>query len=125
MSRKRSLQILLGMLSLIPLVFGLRNMIMGVGVFLPAEQITPALDSQWRFQSAYYLSLAFIVWSIIPKIASYTTIFRILIMTLFVGGLARLYSYLVVGEPPQVMFYGMILELCLPGLIFWQAKIKK
>lgn len=120
---KTGLQIAMGILSLIPLYFGFLNMFLGAARFLPLEHITPALDSQFRFQSAYYLGLAMVIWWVIPNIEKHTTLFRLLIGALFLGGLARLYSYFTVGAPPTPMFAGMVLELLLPLLIIWQAKI--
>ena len=122
---KRGLQIVLGVLSLIPLIFGARNLLEGAGVFLPAEQVSAAIDSQFRFQSAYYLGLAALIWYIIPNIEKHTTLFRLIILFLFIGGLGRLYSYVTIGAPPPNMVSGMVLELCLPLLVLWQAKIAK
>lgn len=120
---KIGLQIILGILSLIPLSFGSINLYLGAARFIPIDQVTAALDSQFRFQSAYYLGLAVIIWWIIPTIERHTTLFRIIISVLFLGGLGRLYSYFTLGAPPTGMFYGMILELCLPILIIWQARV--
>lgn len=121
---KAGLQIIMGILSLIPLYFGSVNMYLGAARFLPPEQITPALDSQFRFQSAYYLGLAVVIWWVIPNIEKHTTLFRLLIGALFLGGLARLYSYFTIGAPPAPMTAGMVLELLLPLLVLWQAKIR-
>jgi len=122
---KRALQVTLGILSLIPTSFGIANTLFGAARFLPADQVNAAIDSQFRFQSAYYFSLAILIWVMIPKIEQYTTIFRIVVLALFAGGLARLYSYFTVGAPPPPMIAGMVLELCLPVLIIWQAKVAK
>lgn len=122
---KRGLQITLSILSLIPFAFGLLNMFYGAGRFVPTEHVTAALDSQFRFQSAYYFSLAIVIWWIIPTIENHTTLFRIIVLSLFLGGLVRLYSYFTIGVPPQTMFAGMILELCLPLLLFWQSQVAK
>ena len=122
---KRGLQIVLGVLSLIPLLFGGRNLLQGAGVFLSPEQVNAAIDSQFRFQSAYYMGLAFLIWFIIPNIEKHTAIFRLIILFLFIGGVGRLYSYVTIGAPPSNMIAGMVLELCLPLLIIWQARIAK
>jgi len=62
---------------------------------------------------------------VIPNVERQTTLFRIIIGGLFLGGLARVYSYLTVGPPPPDMLAGMALELALPLLIIWQNKIAK
>ena len=122
---KRALQIVLGVLSLIPLTSGISGMIMGPALFIPQENVVPSLDSQFRFESAYYFSLAIVIWWLIPNVEKHTNLFRILVMGLFVGGLSRLYSYLTIGTPEVSMQIGMYLELALPLLIIWQAKLPK
>lgn len=122
---KLGLQIVLVILSLVPAYYGLANMIAGPAGFIAPEHVTPALDSQFRFQSAYYFGLAVIIWSVIPNIERHTTLFRILIGALFLGGLSRVYSYVTVGAPPPNMLSGMALELALPLLIIWQARVAK
>ena len=92
---------------------------------MPAEAVTPAIDSQFRFQSAVYFGFGLIIWFLLPNIEKHTTIFRIMIGALFLGGLSRVYSYMTIGEPPANMFAGMILELSLPALILWHNKIRE
>jgi len=120
---KIALQVILIVLSLIPAVFGTLNTVIGPARFIPQEVINPALDSQFRFQSVYYMGLAVLVWWMVRKIEHHSTLFAIVIMTLFVGGLARAYSYFVIGTPPAPMFYAMFLELALPVLIPWQRAV--
>ena len=121
---KRGLQVVLGVMSLIPLYFGVTNLFGGAGQFLTADAVNAAIDSQFRFQSAVYLSLVALIWWIVPRIDQQTTLFRIITVSVFVGGLARLYSYFTLGTPPPSMFAGMILELGIPFLIVWQALIR-
>ncbi len=120
---KLGLQIVAAAMSLIPLYYGAMNLVYGAARFIAAEDVTPALDSQFRFQSAWYLGLAFIIWWMIPNIERHTILFRILIGALFLGGLARVYSYIMVGAPPESMLGAMALELLLPLLIFWQGRL--
>jgi Domain of unknown function (DUF4345) len=122
---KFGLQIVLAVLSLIPAFFGASSMIDGAAKFIPLDHVTPALDSQFRFQSAYYFGLAVLIWWIIPNIERHTGVFRIVIGALFLGGLTRVYSYITIGAPPAPMLGGMALELALPLLILWQAKLSK
>jgi Domain of unknown function (DUF4345) len=122
---RRGLQILLGILSLVPLAFGAMGMIFGAAGFIPADQVSAELDSQFRFQSAYYFSLSILIWWVIPNVERQTALFRIIIGGLFLGGATRVYSYMVVGPPPPSMLAGMALELSLPLLILWQNKIRK
>ncbi len=121
---KFGLQIVVGILSLIPGFYGVVNAWVGAARFLPPEAISPMMDSQFRFQSGIYFGIALLIWWILPNIEKHTAIFRILIFTIFLGGLARLLSYQTVGYPNDIMFSGMILELVLPILILWHNSIK-
>lgn len=121
---KLGLQITVGILSLIPSAFGSLNAILGAGRFLPQDAVNAAIDSQFRFQSSIYLGLAFVIWWMLPNIEKHTTLFRLVIAALFIGGVSRLYSLMTIGPPPPVMIGGMVLELCLPLLILWHNKIR-
>jgi hypothetical protein len=51
---RKSLQITLLILSLIPLIFGLSGVILGTGRFLDPAAIVPQLDSQFRYLSGLH-----------------------------------------------------------------------
>ncbi|MDQ2088706.1 DUF4345 domain-containing protein [Marimonas arenosa] len=122
---RRRLQIVMGVLSVVPLAFGLMNTVGGAGLLVPQDAVTAAMDSQFRFQSAWYLALAVIIWWMIPQVERQTALFRIIVAFLFIGGLARVWSATTLGMPPGDMFAGMVLELCLPILIPWQARVAR
>lgn len=121
---KLGLQIVVGVLSLIPAGFGLLNMVLGASRFLPPEAVNAAIDSQFRFQSAVYFGLALVIWWMLPNIEKHATLFRIIVGTLFLGGLARAYTFWAIGAPPPVMIGAMVLELCLPLLVLWHNRIR-
>ena len=122
---KRTLQIILIVLALIPLGFGAMNLFVGAERFLPVENVTAAIDSQLRFQSAWYLALAAIILWIVPRIDRETALFRIIIVGLFVGGVGRAWSWYTLGAPPVGMQFGMYLELALPLLLPLQARVAR
>ncbi len=122
---KRALQGVLAVLSLIPLNFGLRGLIIGPKDIMPAEHVNAAIDNVMRYQSGYYLSLFMILWWIIPNIEKHTTLFRILVPAIFIGGLGRLASYLTIGSPPAQMIARHILELGAPAFAVWQGYVAK
>ena len=122
---KRGLQIVMGMLSLIPLFFGLQGFIKGAAAHLDPQLVTPTIDSFTRYQSGYYLSLFIFLWWLIPNIEKHTPVFRILIFAIFIGGIGRLISYTAVGAPPIQMLIGTALELGAPVLLIWQAAVTK
>lgn len=121
---KRGLQIALGILSLIPILLAVQN-IGGGAAGLAGEPVSAALDNQFRYLSAFYLSLSFLIWWAIPNIERHTAMVCILVGCVFLGGLARLYSYMTLGHPGADLFGGMVLEFVLIGLIPWQLAVAK
>ena len=122
---KRTLQVVLALLSLLPLAVGTFGFIYGAALFAPATGVTPRLDSQYRFVAAWDVGLALIVWWIIPQIERQTALFRLICMVVFVGGCGRIIAWLVVGSPGTAFLAVTGLELLIPLLIPWQAKVAK
>ena len=121
---KKTLQIILLVLSLIPLFFAVVGIWLGAGRWLPPEAVTPAIDNQYRYLSGFYLSLAFLIWWMVPNIEKHAAPLRLLVLAIFIGGLARAFSYVSVGVPPTVNILGMALELGAPLILLLHAKIK-
>ena len=122
---KRGLQIVLLILSLIPLYFAVTGFLGGGAGLNGGVAVSHDLDNQFRYLSAFYLILTFLIWYIIPAIETHTGIFRIAILAIFLGGLARLYSYMYMGVPQPSMVGGMFLELGAPVLAIWQNMVVK
>lgn len=120
---KRGLQITMAVLSLIPLLSGLTGLWRGAARHVPADQITPALDNFIRFQSGIYLVIFMLVWWLIPNVEKHTSVFRIAILAIFIGGIGRAISYITIGPPPSMMVGAMVLEFSVPLLVLWQAKL--
>ena len=122
---KRGLQIILGLLSLIPLLVAVQGITVGLGRWLPAEAITPNFDSHYRYITGYYWSLSLLAWWIIPNIEKHTTLFRIIGGAIFFGGVGRLVSMLQTGLPSPMAIAFTGLELLFPLLILWQSKLPR
>ena len=79
---KKALQIVAGLLTLVPLLSGIRGLVSGIGDISSSSGIDletlASMDSQGRFLSIIWLGYAAIAWWIIPNIEKQTTIFRIL-----------------------------------------------
>ena len=120
---KRGLQIVLAVLSLIPLYFAITGLIGGGEAANAGEAVTAGLDNQFRYLSAFYLSLFFLIWWVLRDLDNRGAVLRLLVLAIFLGGLARLYSYLTVGPPPLHAMIGMALELGAPVLVLWHSKV--
>ena len=121
---KLGLQIVLGVLSLIPLALAIQN-VGGGAEALQGGPVSAALDSQFRYLSTFYLALTALIWWIIPNIEKHTVPVRILIGAVFLGCFARAYSLMQVGHPGEQLYAGMIIEFFLILVIPWQAIVAK
>jgi hypothetical protein len=122
---RRSLQVVVALLSLLPLTFGVLGVLFGAARFLPDQAVPANLDSQVRFLSAWYVGLAVIAWWMIPAIEKHTTLFRIVCAAVFLGGLARLLAWYSVGAPDMRFLVVLSAELLFPLLIPWQARVAR
>ncbi|MEM8918428.1 MAG: DUF4345 domain-containing protein [Pseudomonadota bacterium] len=120
---RRSLQITIAVFSLAPLIFSLLNWYLGAARYMPVEDIVPAIDSQFRFQSGVYLSAALLLWWMIPKIERMTVPFSIVVFGIFIGALGRFISHQQFGPAPGFVSVGMWFELSMPALIIWQRLV--
>ncbi|WP_213956592.1 MULTISPECIES: DUF4345 domain-containing protein [unclassified Variovorax] len=120
---KRALQSIVLLLSLLPLAVGTLGLLFGVEFYIPAAAASPNLDSQFRFMSGWDVGLAIIIWWIVPQIERQTALFRIVSMAVFLGGLGRLAAWHVTGRPATAVVLVAVIELLVPLLIPWQARI--
>jgi hypothetical protein len=122
------LQVAAGLLGVIPVVTGVLTM-MGVadpiyaGAGLPAHAL---LDSNLRFLGGLWLVLGLALFWLIPRIERETTLFRVLWLMIFAGGVGRLLSMAFVGLPPLPFVGFTVLEVIgAPFFIAWQASSPK
>jgi Domain of unknown function (DUF4345) len=118
MNLRRIQQFLFAVLATILIVrFGLPGLILGGQAVVEPAQVTPMLDSEFRFLSALAIVLAGILIWIIPRVETQTPLVRIIALGTLVGGLARLWSIAQVGMPPQKALIATGIELVLPVIV--------
>jgi hypothetical protein len=122
---KRALQVTVAVLSLLPLTFGALGLFLGAGMYIPAEAVTPKLDSQFRFTSGWDVGLAFVTWWLIPDIERQGGLFRIVCLAVFIGGIGRLAAWFFTGSPGPAFAVVTAVELLVPALIPWQARVAR
>ena len=123
---KRLLQGTTAVLGLVPLLTGLITML---GVHDPLYSAAgipalPVLDSNLRFFGGVWLGLGIAILWLVPRIETETVLFRAIWGAIFLGGVGRLLSILLVGTPP-IPFVGFTaLELIgAPLFIYWQRRV--
>ena len=125
MIMRTTFKIALMVLSLIPLCFAVTGLIGGASALNGETAVSAGLDNQFRYLSGYYLSLFLGIWYVLGDIDNRGTILRLLVIAIFIGGLARVYSFFHVGPPPMNAMVGMFLEVTSPILILWHRLLER
>jgi hypothetical protein len=121
---KTALQIAVAFFSLVPLSAGLAGIVMGPSFVMVNENIS--LDSHFRYLSGLLLGIGLGFLSTLPSIELKSARFQLLTALVFVGGLSRLVSLLMMGVPGTGMIFGLVMELVVtPLLAFAQHKLSQ
>jgi len=123
---KQIFQLLLAIFGLIAIVTGLWGMITGAldkEYYVDFSNKHQILDSNLRYFSGLWLGTGISLFYIIPKIEIHKTTFRLICMSIFIGGLGRIISLLYIGTSPRIFVFFAVLELLFPILIIYQNKI--
>lgn len=116
---KLGLQIVLGLFSLVPLVFAVLGMANGAAGLDPGGQVAAPVDNQFRYLSGMYVVVTLLLWSIIPEIEKHFRTAAILCAALFIGGIGRLISQMAVGPGADFQVSGAFIELGSPLVLVW------
>lgn len=122
---RAALQVAVAIACLVPILAGLDGVLRGAAMVRVAAP--PAdLDSHFRYLSGIFLMLGMAFASTIPHIERHGPRFRLLGAMVVMGGIARLLSWIMVGEPglPHRLGLGMEL-LVVPLLMLWQARVAR
>ncbi|MGY4571477.1 DUF4345 domain-containing protein [Bradyrhizobium sp. BEA-2-5] len=120
---RRPLQVATALLALVPILTGIITML-GVSDPLYASAGVPALpvlDSNLRFFGGVWLGLGLALLWLVPRIESESVLFRAVWGGIFLGGIGRLLSMLMVGLPPLPFVGFTALEVIgAPLFVYWQ-----
>ena len=125
---KRTLQITMGLMGTIPVVTGLLGLL---GVEEPpyvAAGVPPivVLDTNLRFYAGVWLGLGLAFYWLIPTIERQTVLFRVLWAMIFIGGIGRLLSMMLLAWPPVAFVAFTALEIVGAPLFIWrQSRVSK
>lgn len=126
MMGRRALQIATAALALVPILTGIITML-GVSDPLYASSGVPALpvlDSNLRFFGGVWLGLGLALLWLVPRIESEGVLFRVVWGGIFLGGIGRLLSIVMVGAPPLPFVGFTLLEVIgAPLFVYWQHRV--
>ena len=123
---KRALQIVTGLLGVVPVVTGLLGLMGVADPFYVAVGVPPivVLDTNLRFYSGIWLGLGLTFLWLIPTIERQTVLFRVLWGMIFIGGIGRLLSMMLLAWPPAPFVAFTALEIVgAPLFIWWQSRL--
>lgn len=123
---RRLLQGAIAVAALVPVTAGLAVVVAGPAGLIPdAGGAGTDVDSHMRYLSGLLFAIGLAFWSTIPHLESHGPRFRLLACLVFVGGLGRLASLILVGLPSAGMIAALVMELVVtPLLALWRERIK-
>ena len=123
---RRPLQIATALLALVPILTGIITML-GVSDPLYASSGVPALpvlDSNLRFFGGVWLGLGLALLWLVPRIERESALFRVVWGGIFLCGIGRLLSMVMVGLPPLPFVGFTALEVIgAPLFVYWQHRV--
>ena len=125
---KLGLQIVMGLLAIIPVATGLLGLLGVAEPVYVAAGVPPVvvLDTNLRFYAGVWLGLGLAFFWLIPTIERQTVLFRVLWAMIFIGGLGRLLSMLLLASPPVAFVAFAALEIVgAPLFIWWQSRVSQ
>ena len=122
---RRRLQWTLAVLAAIPTASAAREIVLGPrGVPGGSPEVTPTVDSALRYANVFKLAVGPVMWSQVPRVDTNSPALTSALAALFVGGLARTWSWKQAGRPHPVSVTALVLELVAPPvLIAWQRRV--
>lgn len=122
---RRRLRWALGAMAAVPAASAVGEIVRGAqGVPGGSAEVAPTVDSSLRYANVFKLAWGGVIWSQLPR-AERSPAITWSLVTLFVGGLARVRSWQQQGRPHPVAVAATALELgAPPALIAWQRHVR-
>ena len=123
---RRLLQVVAGVVGVLPLVTGGMSLAIGPRDLPDPGAYSPMLDSNYRFYAAFWIGAGILWWRELRHIERAGPLFRYLCALFVLGGIGRLIAMLQSGSPGNGMLGALAIELVLvPALIPWQASVAR
>jgi hypothetical protein len=125
-AERRLLQCAVALAALVPILAGLRGVVLGLDTFGTHARPSLTGDSHVRYLSGLILAIGVGFWSTIPRIELRGSRFRLLTCLVLIGGLARLYGIIALGDATRAALGGLVMELGVtPILALWRERVER
>jgi Domain of unknown function (DUF4345) len=118
----------MGLLGVIPVTTGLLGLMGVEDPVYVAAGVPPVvlLDTNLRFYSGVWLGFGLAMYWVIPAIERQTVLFRVLWGMIFLGGIGRVLSMMLLAPPPAAFVAFTALEIIgAPLFLLWQSRVSK
>jgi hypothetical protein len=123
---RRGLQVVLGILATVAVASGLAGMLAGPSALPGAGPVDATVDSGFRFANAFWFAAGVLAWWAVPRVESVTTVLRLTLGVVILGGVARLLAGLASGWPHPVYLGALAVELVVvPLVLWWQTAVAR
>lgn len=123
---RRLLQGLLRLMGVVMVVAGAVTVLAGAASLPNEGDVTADVDTEMRFYAVWYVAAGALLLGAVPRVEKETWTIRVVAAGFFVGGCARILSWVTVGRPHVSAIVLMTLELVLPLVIVpWQAALRR
>lgn len=122
---RRALQTTMLITASVTLVLGIVNAVTGAGQFVDDVAVTVPLDGQLRFSGVWFTLAFFLtVWAV-RNLDEAGPVLRIMFTVMALGGLARIYAMVSLGEADPAVVGAAAVEIAVLGFIPWHAAVVK
>ena len=122
----RTFRVTVAALGAVPLASGLAGVLLGTGGVPggPGGDVSPSLESEYRFANAFWLAVAPVVWWSVAAPRERGPVLRAVLATVGASGLARLLAWRTAGRPHPAFVASTALELVgMPAVLAWHARL--
>ncbi|HVR91182.1 MAG TPA: DUF4345 domain-containing protein [Novosphingobium sp.] len=113
-----------GLFGAVCIVIALAHIVFGPAAIPGAVQVNATMDSEDRFYATLFLGFgAALIWAA-QELAARRGVFLALLAVFFLGGIARILSWLAVGPPVPLFVFLGALELAMPPVLWaWHRRV--
>ncbi|CAF0772100.1 unnamed protein product [Rotaria sordida] len=119
------LQIVIGLVAIVPLFFGLNGIIRGPSMLATGYNYPISVDSHFRYLSGLPVAMGILLLRNLPTIDRDASDLHRVSLLIFIGGLGRLWGLITVSFEVSTMVTTLVELLLFPFLCLWQHQVQK